>query len=365
MDCSYLSEIYDSRAAYLEKSLLNSIIETGKPIGGGIELTSKCNLRCAHCYSLPFIKSPHMSYEEICNIVDQLADAGVLYLFITGGEPLIREDFIDIYLYIKRKGILTTVFSNGTLISDDVCKIFQEYPPMSIDVTLYGATEETYDSITGIKGSYKRCFDGLERLKAINTCISLKTILMKDNFHQLELFKSIANKFNARFRYSTLIFPRLNGDTKVLNLRLPADQVVQYDIDDQYRRKAWNDFIAENEPPSKTETEFLYMCGAALTTFHIDYSGNLCACVRERKFQFNLQELGFSEAWHQLTGVIRGIKSSNNYRCKECQFLMVCDQCPAISRDETGDPENPSSYICEIGKLRGSKLYETDNVRKR
>ncbi len=358
MDCSYLSEIYDSRAEYLEKSLLSSIIETGMPIGGGIELTPRCNLRCVHCYILPNIKNSHMAFEEICNIIDQLADAGVLYLFITGGEPLARRDFVDIYIYIKQKGILTTIFSNGTLIADDVCKVFQEYPPMSVDITLYGATEKTYEDITGVKGSYKKCFNGLERLKEANVCISLKTVLMKNNCHELELLKNIANKFNARFRYSTLIFPRLNGDTNCLNLRLPPDQVVQYDIDDKYRREAWSDFIKGNEPPSKEESEFLYMCGAALTTFHIDYNGNLCACVREREYAYNLRELGFSEAWHKLTNVIRGKYSSGLYKCKECQFLMVCDQCPAISRYETGNPENPSNHTCEIGHLRGRILCE-------
>jgi len=358
MDCSYLSEIFDSRAEYLEKSLLISILETGMPIGGGIELTPRCNLRCIHCYSQPNIRNPHIDYEDICNIVDQLTDAGILYLFITGGEPLARKDFVDIYLYIKRKGILATVFTNGTLITDDLCKIFQEYPPMSVDITLYGATEKTYENITGVKGSYNKCINGLMRLKEAKISISLKTVLMKNNYYELKLLKSISNQFEARFRYSTLIFPRLNGDTNVLNLRLPPNQVVRYDIDDTYRRKAWLDFLEENKPPSKTESEFLYMCGAALSTFHIDYRGYLCACVREREYSYNLCKLRFSEAWRRLTSVVRSIKSSKRYKCKECQFLMVCDQCPAISRYETGHPEHPSTYICEIGHLRGTKIYE-------
>ncbi len=358
MDCSYLFEIHDSGAEFLENSLLASVLETGMPIGGGIELTSQCNLRCAHCYSLPNIKNHHIDFKDICNIVDQLTDSGVLYIFITGGEPLTRKDFVDIYLYIKQKGIITTIFTNGTLITEYLCKIFQKYPPMSVDITLYGATEKTYEDITGVKGSYRKCIKGVERLRAAEVSLSLKTVLMKQNFYELELLKSISNQFEARFRYSTLLFPRLNGDTNILNLRLPPNQVVQYDIGDRDRRKAWADFLEESEPPSKTESEFLYMCGAALSTFHIDYRGYLCACVRERQYSYDLCKLGFSEAWRRLTGVVRSIKSSNNYKCKECQFLMLCDQCPAISRYETGHPENPSSYICELGHLRGKKLLE-------
>lgn len=356
MDCSYFSEIKEISSKQFEKNFIDKAISRRIPIGGGIELTYRCNLQCIHCYCICNKKDNHdMSYDEICKIIDQLSDAGCLYLFITGGEPLLRNDFPDIYKYIKKKGILVTVFTNGTLVSDDLINLFLDFPPFNIDITMYGASQEIYEAVTQVKGSYNLCMDCLEMLLKHKIHFSLKTIVMRYNQNELGKLKTVASKLGVNFRYSSLIFPRLDDKIDTYKLRLSPKEVVNYDIGDNQRKHAWLELLSDSSPPFNSE--FLYLCGAALTTFHIDAEGYLCACVRERKHRYSLLNGSFQYGWNNfLYNNIRMRRASSNYKCSKCKYIMVCDQCPAIFESENGNPEESSEYICEIAHIRAKKL---------
>jgi MoaA/NifB/PqqE/SkfB family radical SAM enzyme len=120
-----------------------------------MELTFRCNLQCAHCYcNLPLNDqdaiNKELSTEKVCDILDQIADAGCLWLLLTGGEPLVRRDFLEIYTYAKKKGFMISLFTNGTLLTEKMADYLAEYPPFILEITLYGVTKETYESITGL-----------------------------------------------------------------------------------------------------------------------------------------------------------------------------------------------------------------------
>lgn len=356
MDCCFLNEIKEICSEQFDKLFFDKAISERIPVGGGLELTYRCNLHCLHCYSLCKNKySREMSYVEICKIIDQLADAGTLYLFITGGEPLIRNDFPKIYKYIKKKGILVTIFTNGTLLSEDIAEIFSHYPPFRVEITMYGATQKTYETTTGVKGSFNRCMNGIEILLKHNIHLSLKTVVMRYNKHEVEELKSFAYKLGVGFRYSSLIFPRLDSSLDTYDMRLSPEEIVKYDIEDSTRKQAWIKLLSENSP--SLDCGFLYLCGAALTIFHIDAEGNLCACVRERKYRYNLLSGAFQDGWYNcLYNNIRMRKASTNYKCNKCKYLIVCDQCPPIFESENGNPEKHSEYICQIAHLRAQEF---------
>ncbi|MGD8793010.1 MAG: radical SAM protein, partial [Anaerolineae bacterium] len=144
MDCEYLPTL--------------SLVEFGErlrkapaPLGGGIELTHRCNLGCIHCYNRKkagdrAARDAEMSYDTICRIVDQAAEMGCFSLYLTGGEPLLRRDFLDIYGYVISKGILTVLFTNATLITPRIADHLAEYPPLFVDISLYGRTKDVYES---------------------------------------------------------------------------------------------------------------------------------------------------------------------------------------------------------------------------
>ncbi len=131
-----------------------------------LELTARCNLNCTHCYiNLPAndekARASELSLEEIENIADRAVKMGAMWVLLTGGEPLLRLDFQEIYLMLKRKGLLVSVFTNATLLREEHISLFKRYPPRDIEVTIYGSNPEIYEAITRKPGSFKAFQRGL------------------------------------------------------------------------------------------------------------------------------------------------------------------------------------------------------------
>ncbi len=166
------------------------------PLSGSIEVTSRCNLRCVHCYiscpmNDPSAISKELNLESLKNIIDQIVDEGCLWLLITGGEPFVRADFLDFYVYARKKGLFITLFTNGTLINNSIADKLAEFGPSLLEITLYGRTEKTFESVTRVPGSYRRCMQGIELLMARGINLGLKTMIITLNKHELWEMKKI------------------------------------------------------------------------------------------------------------------------------------------------------------------------------
>ena len=148
------------------------------PFSGSFELTERCNLRCGHCYinqpaGSRAARARELTTSQVTGILDQIADAGCLYLLLTGGEALLRPDFEEIYLYAKRKGLLLTLFTNGTLLTPRLADFLAEWRPYALEITVYGATQDIYERVTGVPGSYAACMRGIELALARRLPLSL------------------------------------------------------------------------------------------------------------------------------------------------------------------------------------------------
>src|SRR5881397_3807214 len=149
------------------------------PVNGTIEVTNRCPLVCSHCYNnLPMndaaARSAELTTDEHRRIADELAEMGCLWLLYSGGEIFARRDFLDIYTYAKRKGLIVSLFTNGTMITEAIADYLVEWRPFAIEITLYGATRETYEKLTRIPGSYDRCMRGVRLLLERNLPLALK-----------------------------------------------------------------------------------------------------------------------------------------------------------------------------------------------
>src|SRR5215467_11599283 len=177
-----------------------------KPLDVAIELTHRCPLNCQHCYNnLPMgdsaARSSELTSEEYRRLLDQLQGAGVLWMLFTGGEIFGRKDFPEIYKEAKRRGFLVTLFTNGTLITPALADMLAEYRPFEIEITLYGATRETYEALTRIPGSYDRCLRGIRLLLERNLPLKLKTVPTTINRHEVYEMKRIAEEgFGVEFK---------------------------------------------------------------------------------------------------------------------------------------------------------------------
>ena len=164
------------------------LVQRRVPLDGTIELTYRCPLQCSFCYSrVPTndatARPQELSFEEHRRILDEIAGAGCLWLLYTGGEVFAREDFLDIYTYSKKKGLLVTIFTNGTLITPQTADRLAKWVPFSIEVTIYGITRKTYERITGVPGSFESCLRGIQLLKERNLPLKIKTMAVSANRH--------------------------------------------------------------------------------------------------------------------------------------------------------------------------------------
>ena len=182
------------------------------PFSGSLALTHRCNLGCIHCYAkeepqTQDISTPEMSFDQWKKIITEIKDAGCLYLLLTGGEPLLREDFSKIYSFAKSHGFLVTVFTNGTLVTAAMADLFSQLPPQRIEITLYGASAATHDRITAVPGSFERCRRGIELLLERGIHISLKSVLMTLNIDESFAMEKIAQSYGVNFRLDAQVSP--------------------------------------------------------------------------------------------------------------------------------------------------------------
>ncbi|MBN2549126.1 MAG: radical SAM protein [Anaerolineales bacterium] len=352
MDCPYVPSIeYGDFSLRLHEKAGTQRI----PLIGSLELGYRCNLRCQHCYvahahtGLP--GRQELTAAEIQRILDEVVDEGCLWFLLTGGEPLLRRDFPEIYLYAKRKGLLLNLFTNGTLLTPQLADLLAEWRPFNIEITLYGATQETYERVTGIPGSHAHAMRGIELLLERNLPLKLKTMLMTLNIHELEAMKAFTRNLGLDFRYDAMLHARLDGSHKPHELRLSPQQVVQLDVEDPERMRSWHEFcdLFVAPPP---DTPYLYRCGAGIKSFHIDPYGQLSLCITSREPSYDLRQGSFHEGWVDFLYQARYEPLGESYACAECALKSLCGQCPGLARLEAGDPKAKLEYHCQVAHLR-------------
>lgn len=338
------------------RNLYYKAIERHIPITGSIEVTTRCNLRCAHCYiNLPAgdrqALRQELTFREICGIIDQVADEGCLWLLLTGGEPFLRRDFPDICVYAIRKGLLITLFTNGTTVTPGIADHLAEWPPSCIEVTIYGHSRETYEAVTGIPGSHAQCLRGIQLLTERNLPLELKTMAITMNRHEIGDMGKFAKGLGLKFRFDPVVNMRIDGDRNPGEFRIPPEEVVALDLADEKRMKEWRKFAALSAELSP-HPEVLYQCGAGISTFHIDPYGQLSACILSRVPSCDLRHMEFTRGWESLRRNITRQKWSRETPCRRCELSLLCDQCPGWAQLENNDAESPVDYLCQIAHHR-------------
>jgi radical SAM protein with 4Fe4S-binding SPASM domain len=290
----------------------------------------------------------------ILRLLDDAAEMGCLFLLLTGGEPLLRDDFAEIYRHAKRIGMLVTVFSNGTLMKEPILDLFSELPPRCVEITLYGATDAVHDKITDMPGSLRRCREGIDALQDRGVGVRLKTILMNGNRHELDDMRKLAADYGLKFRFDACIFPRLNGDRHPVSLRIPASEAVDREFEDVEREQEWVQLF--DRRGGITRSTALYRCGAGTTAFHVDPYGHLQPCLMVRNVKVDLRERSFDEGWREIELAMGARKVNDTSRCRTCEKSILCGYCPGFFELETGTEIGHSDYLCAIGHRRLERL---------
>ncbi len=368
MKKSFVSKIKLSQLAVWENIKKQRI-----PLSFGLELTARCNNNCRHCYiNLPAAdkkaKEKELSFDEIKKIVDQAVDLGAAWCLITGGEPLLREDFFDIYLYLKKKGVLTSVFTNATLINQRHIKFFQNYPPRDIEVTVYGVTRKTYESVTRKSGSFEAFMTGLNLLLQSGIKVRFKTMALRSNLKELPRISAFCReRSDDYFRFDPFLQLRFDGNkernNEIKSERLRPEEIGAIEKKDLERLRALEKECDKFILPglAYTDCDRLFRCGAGRDSFTVGYDGflRLCPSLYHPSCIRNLKKGSLSEAWQDFIPRVRDMRSKRKEflaKCRKCELINLCPWCPAHAYLETGELDTPVDYFCKIAHVKAEFL---------
>ncbi len=336
------------------------------PVNATLELTYRCNNNCVHCFcSLPAndpSAARELSTAEIRGLFDGLASMGTLWLLMTGGEPLLRPDFEEIYLHAKKKGFLITLFTNGTTVDEDVVGLLSKYPPFVVEITLYGATEETYEKVTRVKGSYKKCLRGIEKILQAGIQLKLKTMALAVNQHEIAEMDRMAREWGCEFRFDPVIQKRIDGNdySTPESCRISPEEVVQLDKTFPKRMEEYRKFC-DRFITKPAGSRRLYRCGAGVGSVHVNPCGLATGCSMMVRNGFSVREHSLEWIWKE--GIRSVIEREKDFRipCDDCRLVNLCGQCAAWSLLENGTAEKEVEYLCKIAKI---KEKEFDFLRR-
>ena len=329
------------------------------PVNVTWEITLRCNLRCVHCLSSSGDASGgELTTAECMKLIDDMTALKVFQVNIGGGEPFIREDFLDLLDYCHGKGLVTCVSTNGSVIDNGIAKGLSAMNMLYLQVSLDGADEDTNDRIRG-KGTYKRVLSAIEALKANRVKFSINTVLTRTNFEQLETLRAMAGEYGAELRVSRFR-PSGRGKSSKAALGPSADQLEYFAewLERHELVKTGDSFFCLTSDHRRHKG--LDMCGAAKMTCCVSPEGNVypCAFLQETPFlSGNLRQESFKEIWDN-SGVLNQFRNIDVKSCVECYRFDVCrGGCPAVAYHTYNDinmPDPECLVNLKTGTLRAA-----------
>lgn len=339
----------------------NKAMKKDQVVKAQMELTYRCNLHCVHCYTDPYNKPEFFSREltlnEITRILDEMADLGILWLNLTGGEIFSRPGFFEIYDYASRKGFLLQLYTNGTIFTEAIVQRLKESPPFSIDVSCHSVNEEAFDRFTQVPGSFRHFMRGMELLKESGLPFCFKTKAMSWNKDELPQIKEFVESFGQSFGFTTSLAPRLNGDLSSLAYRLAPEEIRPLE-ESHYKRTHEEESCEEMSWNTPEALPRLYRCGCGTNTIHISAWGELGTCTMQYERRASLREYSLKDAIDRVFRDIRSLRYTTDSPCSACAVHAFCDKKPTEARWESGHAEAPIPYDCDVALARAQQMFQ-------
>ncbi len=347
------------------------------PWNATFELTARCNLKCKMCLirmdreEMAELEGRERTADEWIAMAKEIQEAGAIGLLLTGGEPLLRPDFPMIYQEIAKLGFMLTLYTNATLITPGLMEVLRKYPPHRIGITVYGASQDTYEKVTGNPEAYDRMLQGVRLLRQLPSKLTIRTTMIRDNIHDLDRITRWAQGIRPQveFSVSRIVTKPVRGcKSNVEACRLTPEQNVAM------LEKRSQEFVLEpfrmlvKEHPQLIENrtyeqhkevscnrsdKTLYGCEAGMISYTITWDGKLIGCQMLGDCWTYPFEEGFRKAWEEFPGKVKLPPLPE--KCSNCS--LSCCACPATRLAETGRLDGVPEYLCKESVL--AKEMET------
>jgi len=317
----------------------------GVPLSVQFDITYRCNERCVHCY-LDHDDHGELTLSEITPILDQLADAGVFFLTLSGGEVLMRRDFFDIVAYARSLQFNVKVKTNAVMIRESQARRLRDLGVEQIQISVYSHRHEVHDAITKLPGSLRRTVDAIRFLTSQGLKVTIANVLMKGNFSDGPGVVALAQELGVAYTVDPTITPMMDGNRNVLALRISGNQ-----LNETFRNPAMvgnvEEFCAPPLAPDESVMEG-YPCSAGHTACYISPYGDVFPCVQFPLPSGNLRQQSFLAIWRDSTQLkeVRSIRAKDLPTCSTCSHVGSCTRCPGLAFME-GNMRGPSTADCE------------------
>lgn len=355
----------------IEQNICNKADMAGIPIAGNIELLPLCNMDCKMCFAKMTREqmeahSPMHTWEEWVEIARQASAAGTIFMLLTGGEPFMYPDFKKLYLELKKMGFILSINTNGTLITDEIADWLAESPPRRLNITLYGASDETYDTLCGNPHGFTHVMKAVERLKQRNIAIKFNCSLTPYNIRDLDRIYRISQKLDIPIEIGYYMFPPVRANNlDNIRYRLSAKEAAKarYRIEELRYGAAHVEYVkyALKSLREYKQTEVYqkgYRCRSGNSVYWINYDGTMSACSFTTDHQVNVFEKGFQYAWDSVYNHVR--ESEMSKKCHVCEMRPLCGYCAAAAVSETGDISGTPQYYCDLTECYISLLEKKE-----
>ncbi len=321
------------------------------PLNAHLDLTWRCNERCGHCY-LDHSLGGEMTTAEMQSLLEQLAEAGCLFLVLSGGEIMLRADLFEILAHARSLQFDVRLKTNGTLVGEREAERLAVVGVREVHISVYSYRPEVHDAITRVSGSLNRSLEAVRRLKRRGIGVSLRCLIMRSNQSDYLGVRALADELGVRARFDVQVTPRMDGGW---------GPVAAYGVSPDTLCDLFQDtaFVGENgefcRPPAPAGDELLdaFPCSAGHSACYIAPNGDVTPCVQFPVACGNVRQAAFSNIWRdspRLLG-IREIRNRNVGVCSSCANLSVCSRCPGLAYRE-GDMAGPSSLECRKAYAR-------------
>lgn len=353
------------------------------PISGTFELTPVCNMNCKMCYVRMSREQqesiePLHSAQEWIQLGRDAVEQGMLYLLLTGGEPFVHPQFREIMEGLQKLGLIISINSNGTLIDEETVEWMKQNPPSKINITLYGASDSTYEKLCGNPHGFTQATRAIRMLKEAGINVKLNCSLTPDNIDDLQEMLRIAEELQVVLQATTYMFPPLRKDSSSVgkNQRFSPEEAAYYqglthklqfgeqEFDEGLRRlESLSAKTLENPTKSSTvsKKDRKMKCKAGLSAFWVTWQGNVGCCGMIPQSGNNVFNSDFSQAWQTVQDIRDSVLLPEE--CSNCAYQEECQPCAAMTFTETGHFDQVPRYKCQMMHEQVRQYRKLSNKR--
>lgn len=326
--------------------LQGELVRRNVPLHVLYEVTERCNYACTHCY-LPHRGDDELSTAEALAMIDGLADAGTMFLTLTGGEIFLRRDIFEIAEHARAREMVLRIFTNGWFVDDERADRLAALDPLAVEISLYGPDAVTFETVTQLEGSFARTCAAIRRLTARGVRVKAKTPVMSVNARRLAETEALAISLGADFQWDPLISPMDGGEKTPLSLRASDEDLAAV--------FAWEHARSPQGIQGDAKDLDSAPCSAGRGAAAVSPRGDVYACVAIKVAAGNVREKPFGEIWFSNEGILgslRGITVAGLKSCANCEDRPYCPRCAGMAFHEEGSLLAPNLEACRVAAHR-------------